>query len=173
MLSGTQISGVELSLEGRELRLALELPSNPVTTGWTTYHVLLNESASSWRWHTRTNFGTPVTREQILFVLTTLTNVAVLGQFDSNGGSLGIDNVILLAPTTPVLSVRRDGAEWVVEWPWAIGYYDVEDRDTRGKLELDSACASVPAILPPAQAPLSSITQGGAPAIERPNLSIS
>jgi hypothetical protein len=126
LLSGVQTSGAELSLEGRDLRLAVELPSNPITTSWTTYHVLLNETASGWRWHTRTNFGTPVTREQFLFVLTTLTNVAVLGQFDLNGGSLGIDNVFLLAPTSRVLSVRRDNTEWIIEWPWAIGYYDVE-----------------------------------------------
>jgi hypothetical protein len=135
LLSGVQISGGELSLEGRNLRLALELAPNPVTTSWTTYHVLLNETASGWRWHTRTNFGTPVTREQFLFVLTTLTNVAVLGQFDSNGGSLGIDNVFLLAPTSRVLSVRRDGAEWVIEWPWAIGYYDVESATTLSEEE--------------------------------------
>jgi hypothetical protein len=29
-----------------------------------------------------------------------------------------------------VLWVRRDGSEWLVEWPWAIGNYDVESVTT-------------------------------------------
>src|SRR6185436_9667764 len=96
------------------------------TSSWTSYHVLLSEAAAGWRWHNPTNVGTPITRGQMVFVLSTLTNITISGQFDSTGGSLGIDNVVLLAPTTPVLWVRPDGGDWLVEWPWAIGNYDVE-----------------------------------------------
>jgi len=130
LLTGSLLSDPELSLEGHELRLVLELSPKPVTSSWTTYHVLLSESAPGWGWYNPTNFGTPITRGQMLFVLSTLTNIVITGQFDSTGGSLGIDNVILLAPTTPVLWVRRDGEDWLVEWPWAIGSYDVESMPT-------------------------------------------
>jgi hypothetical protein len=109
-------------LTGSGHMLSFELP-NAATTAWSSYKLLLDESAP-WR-----NAGgeTP-RREEILAVLGSLNGLFI----DATNATVDVDNLEFLAPTAPVLSVRRDAEAWLIQWPVPIGSCVVEATSMLG-----------------------------------------
>jgi hypothetical protein len=106
---------VNVVLAGGESELSVQLP-DAAGTAWTSHKLLLHESAG-WR----NDAGQPPTREEFLALLS-----AIEGLYLGPDGTIEVDNLEFLAPTTPVLSLGAATGEWLVQWPIAIGSYTVE-----------------------------------------------
>jgi hypothetical protein len=106
---------VNVVLAGGGSELSLQLP-DATATGWVSQKLLLHESAA-WR----NDAGQPPTREEFLALLGALE-----GLYLEADGTIEVDNLEFLAPTTPVLSLGAATGEWLVQWPIAIGSYTVE-----------------------------------------------
>src|SRR5207247_11250019 len=83
-----------------------------------TYMVGLNEQAG---WRNGSLAGPPPTQEQMLRVLSSLTELRIRGEYSTTPDTGGLDNVILLAPSTnnaAILVLRGIGPQQLVaEWP--------------------------------------------------------
>lgn len=114
----------DVILEGAGHRLVINL-NNPTASIWTTYRVPLNESQSV-GWRLGSLAGPLVTRGEFLAVLTSLTNLMIRGACGPSSELGQIDSVLLLGATTPALSIRADGSDWLVEWPQALAGFSLQ-----------------------------------------------
>lgn len=113
----------DVILEGAGLRLVIGWPKI-MSVAWVTYRIPFTLSPDV-GWRVGSLAGPPPTELEFLAVLTSLTNLMIRG-VSANDEFGQIDSVLLLGSTTPALSIRRDGGDWLVEWPQALGGYTLE-----------------------------------------------
>jgi hypothetical protein len=128
--STEQAPAEDVILEGAGLRLVIDW-TNLISAAWTTYRIPLNINANEHgRWRVGSLAGPPPSRQQFVGVLTSLTNLMIRGASGPSSEFGQIDSVLLLGSTTPSLSIRRDGDDWVVEWPQALSGYSLQQSTT-------------------------------------------
>ncbi len=114
--SDGQYDNDDVILSGGGLTLVFDTTSNPGTT-WTTYQVPLLETAG-WR---HAVHRAPATQHDLLRALADVTGLFIRGEYSVNEDIGNLDNVALVAPSTPVaayLSSRRLNASTLaLEWP--------------------------------------------------------
>ena len=89
--TSNQYNDSDVILVGNGLTLVYDMPNNPLTT-WTSYEVVLNETAG---WKIGSTTGLVPTRDQFLGALSRLTNLYIRGEFVSGSDWCLLDNVIL------------------------------------------------------------------------------
>lgn len=89
--TASQFDAADVILEGGGLKLVFNTLNNPATD-WTSYEVLLTESAG---WKIETLDGVVPTVEQMNIVLSALTALYIRGEFVTGSDRGDLDNVIL------------------------------------------------------------------------------
>ncbi len=86
-----QFEAADIILESKDLTLVYAFPSHPDTI-WTSFSVLLSPEAG---WKKNSIDGQPASRDEIVMVLSELTNLKIRGEFITGPDVGSIDNVCL------------------------------------------------------------------------------
>ncbi len=88
-----QFADEDVLLTGGGLTLAFDTAYNPTNNVWTSYSVLLSETAG---WRVGSLTGATATQAQMQTVLGNLTNLSIRAEYQTGGDTDGIDNVQMI-----------------------------------------------------------------------------
>lgn len=96
--SGPLFDDSDVILSGAGLTLHLDTSPVPSDTSWTSYSVLLSETAG---WKVGSFAGPLATQSEVLAVLSNLTSLRIRGEFITGDDNGDLDNVVLNASPVP------------------------------------------------------------------------
>ena len=96
--SGPLFEDSDIVLTGAGLTLHFDTSPVPADVPWTSYSILLSESAG---WKVGSLAGPLATQSQVLAVLSDLTSLRIRGEFITGSDNGDLDNVVLNATSVP------------------------------------------------------------------------
>jgi len=88
-----QFNDADVILSGSGLTLAFDTEYNPTNNAWTSYSVLLSESAG---WHLGSLSGAVATKSEVQSVLSNLSSLSIRAEYQTGADIDRIDNVTMI-----------------------------------------------------------------------------